>query len=46
RVIAQLKQQIAQMALEKAENQLKERIDDGIQQQLIDRSIAQLGGQS
>lgn len=44
RVIAQLKKQIAQMAVEKAETQLKARIDDGIQERLIDRSIAQLGG--
>lgn len=46
RIIAQLKQQIARMAVEKSETLLKERIDDGIQQKLIDRSIAQLGGQS
>ncbi len=44
RVIAQLKKQIAQLAVEKAESQLKERVNDEMQHQLIDRSIAQLGG--
>ena len=44
RVIAQLKKQIAQMALDKAESQLKERVNEDMQHQLIDRSIAQLGG--
>ena len=44
RVIAQLKKQIAQMALNKAESQLKEQVDEDMQHFLIDRSIAQLGG--
>ncbi|YAI81537.1 MAG: F0F1 ATP synthase subunit B [cyanobacterium endosymbiont of Rhopalodia sterrenbergii] len=44
RVIAQLKKQIAQMALNKAESQLKEQVNEDMQHQLIDRSIAQLGG--
>ncbi|GBF80150.1 F0F1 ATP synthase subunit B [Aphanothece sacrum] len=44
RVIAQLKKQIGQMAVVKAEAQLKQQIDDTAQQRLIDRSIAQLGG--
>ena len=44
RVIAQLKKQISQMALNKAENQLKEQVNEDMQHQLIDRSITQLGG--
>lgn len=44
RVITQLKKQVAQMALDKAESRLKEQVNDDVQNQLIDRSIAQLGG--
>ena len=44
RVMAQLKKQIAEQAIVKAENQLKDQVDDNAQQRLIDRSIAQLGG--
>jgi F-type H+-transporting ATPase subunit b len=44
RVIAQLKKQIGQMAVVKAEDQIKQQIDDEAQKRLIDRSIAQLGG--
>ncbi|WGT67912.1 F0F1 ATP synthase subunit B [cyanobacterium endosymbiont of Epithemia clementina EcSB] len=44
RVIAQLKKQIAQMAINQAERQLKEQVNEDMQYLLIDRSIAQLGG--
>ncbi|MEA5533425.1 F0F1 ATP synthase subunit B [Crocosphaera sp. XPORK-15E] len=44
RVIAQLKKQIAEEAVMKAESLLKERVNYDAQQRLIDRSIAQLGG--
>ncbi len=44
RVLTQLRQQIAVMAVERAESRLKEILDDSAQQQLINRSIAQLGG--
>ena len=44
RAIAELKQRVATMALERVETQLSDRLDEGAQQQLIDRSIAQLGG--
>ncbi|MGB5597045.1 MAG: F0F1 ATP synthase subunit B [Crocosphaera sp.] len=44
RVMAQLKKQIVEEAIVKAENQLKAQVDNNTQQRLIDRSIAQLGG--
>lgn len=44
RVVAQLTKQIAQMAINKAESQLKEQVNEDMQHLLIDRSIAQLGG--
>ena len=44
RAIAQLRQQVVAMALEKAESELRTGIADDAQQQLIDRSIALLGG--
>lgn len=44
RVINELRVRAAALALEKAESQLKERLDGNAQQQLIDRSIALLGG--
>jgi F-type H+-transporting ATPase subunit b len=44
RVVAQLTKQIAQMAVNKAESQLKEQVNEDMQHFLIDRSIAQLGG--
>lgn len=46
RVIAQLRQRVVAMALQKVESQLKTGIDDAAQQQLIDRSITLLGGHS
>lgn len=44
RAIAQLRQQVVAMALQKVESQLQTGVDEGVQQQLIDRSIALLGG--
>lgn len=44
RVIAQLKKQIAEQAVLKAEEQLKSKVDNNAQQMLIDRSINRLGG--
>jgi F-type H+-transporting ATPase subunit b len=44
RVIAQLRSLVAAKALESVESQLKERLDDGAQQQLVDRSLGLLGG--
>lgn len=42
--IAELRQRIATLALERAESQLKGCLDDPAQKQLVNRSIAQLGG--
>ncbi len=44
RAIAQLRQRVVAMALEKVESQLRTGVDNATQQQLIDRSIALLGG--
>lgn len=44
RAIAQLRQQVVAMALQKVESQLQTGVDEAAQQQLIDRSIALLGG--
>lgn len=44
RVIAQLRSIVAAKALESVESQLHERLDDGAQQQLINRSLGLLGG--
>jgi F-type H+-transporting ATPase subunit b len=44
RAIAELRQRAAALAIEKVESQLKNILDDSTQHQLIDRSIAQLGG--
>jgi F-type H+-transporting ATPase subunit b len=44
KVIAQLRQRVAILALEKVESQLGNLLDDEAQQKLIDRSIANLGG--
>ncbi|MGD2181035.1 F0F1 ATP synthase subunit B [Lusitaniella coriacea] len=44
RAIAQLRQRVAELALERVESQLKETMDSSAQTQLIDRAIAQLGG--
>ena len=44
RVIAELKRRIAEQALARAESDLRSRLDNQAQDQLIERSIAQLGG--
>ncbi|MCX7592589.1 MAG: F0F1 ATP synthase subunit B [Fischerella sp.] len=44
RALAQLRQQVVAMALEKAESELRSGISNEAQQTLIDRSIALLGG--
>ncbi|MEB3160097.1 MAG: F0F1 ATP synthase subunit B [Synechocystis sp.] len=44
RVIAELKRRIAEQALAQAESELRRRLNDQAQDQLIERSIAQLGG--
>ncbi|MBJ7898617.1 MAG: F0F1 ATP synthase subunit B [Cyanobacteria bacterium RI_101] len=44
RVIGELKRRIAALALEKAESDLRGRLSDNVQDRLIERSIAQLGG--
>ncbi|MGK7874852.1 MAG: F0F1 ATP synthase subunit B [Xenococcaceae cyanobacterium] len=46
RAIAELRQRVAAMAMERVESQLKAQLDESAQQQLINRSIAQLGGSS
>ncbi|MGK7903448.1 MAG: F0F1 ATP synthase subunit B [Hormoscilla sp.] len=42
--IAQLRRRVVEMALSRAESRIKESVDAGAQQQLIDRSISMLGG--
>ncbi|NJL67017.1 MAG: F0F1 ATP synthase subunit B [Richelia sp. CSU_2_1] len=44
RAVAQLRARVAAMALERVESQLKTSLDENAQHQLIDRSIALLGG--
>ncbi|NES17612.1 MAG: F0F1 ATP synthase subunit B [Symploca sp. SIO3E6] len=46
RAIAQLRQRVVAMALERSESRLQSDLDESAQQQLIDRSIALLGGGS
>lgn len=46
RAIAQVRQRVVAMALEKVESQLRGGVDNTAQQQLIERSIALLGGRS
>jgi F-type H+-transporting ATPase subunit b len=43
-VIAEIRQRIFSMALEKAESEIDNKLDESAQQKLIDRSIAMLGG--
>jgi F-type H+-transporting ATPase subunit b len=45
RIMGQLRQRIAQLAMQQAEQQLSGRLDDVAQQRLVDRSITLLGGQ-
>ncbi len=44
KVIAQLRQRVAALAIEQVESQLPGMLNDEVQYQLIDRSIAKLGG--
>ncbi len=44
RIVRELRQRIADLAVARAEEQLKSQMHDGAQQQLIDRSISTLGG--
>lgn len=44
RVIRELRQRVVALALQRAESELPSRLDQGRQQQLVDRSIAMLGG--
>lgn len=44
RVISQLRSQIATQAIELAESQLKQHLNDNVQERLIDQSSALLGG--
>ncbi|MFB2978707.1 F0F1 ATP synthase subunit B [Microseira sp. BLCC-F43] len=44
RAIAELRQRVTRMALQQVESQLRNELDEGRQQQLVDRSIALLGG--
>ncbi|NJK27669.1 MAG: F0F1 ATP synthase subunit B [Coleofasciculaceae cyanobacterium SM2_3_26] len=46
RAIAAVRRQVLAMALEKAEADLKGRLDESAQRALLDRSIAMLGGKS
>ncbi|NJL36946.1 MAG: F0F1 ATP synthase subunit B [Leptolyngbyaceae cyanobacterium RM2_2_4] len=46
RVIAELRQRVVALALQQTESRLKSDLNENTQQQLIDRSIAMLGGQS
>lgn len=46
KAIAELRKRAADMALEQVESYLKTQLDESAQQQLIDRSIAQVGGDS
>ena len=44
KVVAELRQRVAAMAIAKVESQLRSGLGDDTQQQLIDRSIATIGG--
>jgi F-type H+-transporting ATPase subunit b len=46
RAIAELRERVAAMAVQRVESQLRDHLDDSAQHQLIDRSIAILGGGS
>lgn len=46
RAIAELRERVAAMAIQRVESQLRDHLDDSTQQHLIDRSIAILGGGS
>lgn len=44
RVLQELRQRVADMAMGRVEEQLPERLNDAVQTQLVDKSIALLGG--
>lgn len=44
RVFNELRQRVALMAMQRAEDQLKSQLDENVQQRLIDSSLARLGG--
>ncbi|MBW4518392.1 MAG: F0F1 ATP synthase subunit B [Scytolyngbya sp. HA4215-MV1] len=44
RVMTELRQRIATLALQKVRSELPSRLDDDLQRRLVDRSIAMLGG--
>jgi F-type H+-transporting ATPase subunit b len=44
KIMTELRQRIVVLALQRAEAQLSERLDETTQQQLVDRSIAMIGG--
>lgn len=46
RIVSELRQRIATLALQQVETQLKSGLSEATQQQLIDRSIAMIGGPS
>jgi F-type H+-transporting ATPase subunit b len=46
RIIAELRQRVAMLAIQQVEARLKSELNDQAQQQLINRSIAMLGGRS
>ncbi len=46
RIIAELRQRVAALAIQQVETRLKSELNDQAQQELIDRSIAMLGGRS
>lgn len=46
KAIEQLRQRVATLALQQVESHLRNQLDENAQQQLIDRSIAQVGGGS
>jgi len=43
KVMQELRQRVSQMAMEKVRSRLPEKLNDGVQTQLVDQSIAQLG---
>ncbi|TVQ20141.1 MAG: F0F1 ATP synthase subunit B [Leptolyngbya sp. DLM2.Bin15] len=46
RIIREVRNQVVLMAMQQAETQLRHEMDDAKQQELVDRSIAMLGGKS
>ncbi|MFE4105528.1 F0F1 ATP synthase subunit B [Almyronema epifaneia] len=44
KVMRELRQRVARLAMERVEDRLSERLNDDVQRQLVDKSIALLGG--